>query len=114
MSNGRPLVKHGPLRRARVLKHGEPNALSVFGLRRIEHRPPHFTPVYFNLRVNEKQILDWVWEHLEGRFYYGDQYSRRENGQIDTQKCLAFEQAAEASMFALVLDQINHYKNLDF
>lgn len=89
-----------------MLKHNEANPLAVFGLREMDHCPPHFTRVNFDLRTKEKNISDWIWSNLEGRFWYGDVYWQQDDS-IGFQKCAAFEIAAEASMFALVVDQIN-------
>lgn len=91
-----------------MLKHGDINPLSVLGLRRLNHCPPHFERVEFDIKVQEKQIADWVWENLEGRFWIGYTY-RKENSNVVMQKCLAFELPAEASYFALFLDKINIY-----
>lgn len=76
--------------------------------------PPHFTRVFFALGTQEKHITDWIWENLEGRFYYGDYYSEKEGGAIDVQKVVAFEQPGEASLFALILDTVNKYDNSVF
>lgn len=92
-----------------MLKYGEPNPLSIFGLRKIEFCPPHFTKIIFDLRVNEKRILDWVYENLEGRFFYGEHYYRDSDGRVHSKKCLAFEEPAESSMFAIVVDTINKH-----
>lgn len=78
-------------------------------MRRVEHLPPHFTTVLFNQTTTEKQITDWIWENLEGRFFYGDYYSESDSGSLSTQKVAAFESSGEASMFALILDTINQY-----
>lgn len=93
-----------------MLKHNEANPLAVFGLRELEHCPPHFTQVQFELKCNQKAITDWIWVNLSGRFWFGDQYYKDSNNNVNTQKCVAFEIPGEASMFALVLDQINHYE----
>jgi len=90
-----------------MLKYNEVNPLAVFGLRELDHCPPHFTPVTFELKSPEKTISDWIWANLSGRFYYGDQYYRDSQYLVQGHRCAAFEIAAEASMFALVLDQIN-------
>lgn len=90
-----------------MLKYGEANPLVVFGLRQLEHCPPHFTPVDFKIRVQSKVISDWIWDNLSGRFYYGDYYYKTESGSVDLDKRVAFEIPGEASMFALILDQIN-------
>lgn len=92
-----------------MLKHNEVNPLAVFGLRELEHCPPHFSRVTFDLKVGEKAIKDWIWENVTGRFWVGDYYYKKESGSVAVQKCAAFEIPGEASMFALVLDQINKY-----
>lgn len=89
-----------------MLKYGEVNPLAVFGLRRVEHCPPHFTKVEFDLRTMEKTIADWIWANLSGRFYYGDMYYI-DGTSVAFHKCAAFEIPGEASMFGLILDQIN-------
>jgi hypothetical protein len=94
-----------------VLKYNQPNPLNVFGLRQLEHRPPHFTSISFDIRVGQKLITDWIWENLEGRFWIGETYYPTENGSVTFQKSVSFEHAAEASMFALMLDQINIPRN---
>lgn len=92
-----------------MLKHGEANPLAIFGLRQLEHCPPHFTHVDFDLVANEKTISDWVWTNLSGRFYFGDRYYKDSNQNVQFQKRIAFEIPGEASMFALMLDQINKH-----
>jgi hypothetical protein len=91
-----------------MLKHNEANPLTVFGLRELDHCPPHFTCVRFDLKTKEKDITDWIWTNLSGRFWVGDTYYQEED-RLNFQKCAAFEMASEASMFALILDQINAF-----
>lgn len=97
-----------------MLKHNEVNPLSVFGLRRVDHCPPHFVTVPFDLRVNEKAVSDWIWEHLSGRFYYGDFYTELDSGALHGQKLVAFEEPSEASYFALMIDTVNKPQGLVF
>jgi hypothetical protein len=92
-----------------VLKYGEVNKLEVFGLRELERCPPHFTKVQFDLKTSEKDISDWVWTNLTGRFWYGDYYYKTPDGSVAFSKLMAFELPGEASMFALILDQINKH-----
>ena len=96
-----------------MFKHGEVNPLSVFGLRRMEHCPPHFIKVAFDIYISDKIISDWIYENLTGRFYLGEQYSAIEESKNTTQffmqKLAAFEIPGEASMFALTLDTINQH-----
>lgn len=90
-----------------MLKHNEVNPLAVFGMRRMDHCPPHFTTIEFDLRGSLKNITDWIWEHLDGRFYVGDIYLDGNNNGIAMQKIAAFETPGEASYFSLILDTIN-------
>jgi len=93
-----------------MLKHNEVNPLAVFGIRELDFCPPHFTQVNFNLKAPEKSISDWIWSNLTGRFYFGDMYFKDDDNNVILQKCAAFELAGEASMFALVLDQLNKFE----
>lgn len=92
-----------------MLKHGEINPLNVFDLRRLNHCPPHFSKVIIkHLYVDPKKVTDWIYENLSGRFCmidYVDESDTGRSNQVD--KCVAFEEAGEASMFTLMIDQIN-------
>tara|TARA_R110000822_G_scaffold35128_2_gene99166 strand:+ start:1584 stop:1868 length:285 start_codon:yes stop_codon:yes gene_type:complete len=90
-----------------MLKHGEVNPINVHGLRRLEHWPPHFERVVFDIRTSQKSISDWIYENLEGRFWIGDTYNTTGGGSTSLNKCAAFEKHSEASYFSLVLDTIN-------
>jgi hypothetical protein len=63
----------------------------------------------FEPYATEKQITDWLYENLEGRFYVGNiDVARTPGGKpIDRNLLVAFELAAEASYFSLVLPSIN-------
>lgn len=93
-----------------MLKHQEVNPLAVFGLRRVEHCPPHFVQVTFDSRTTDKILTDWIYTHLDGRFFLGDWYTKEDNSSITMSKCVAFELPGEASYFALQLDQINQHE----
>lgn len=89
-----------------MIKHGEANPLNVHGLRQVDHCPPHFTPVMFDLYVNEKDIIDWLYENLSGRFYIG-QTDIEDNNTVVRKNKVAFEIPGEASYFSMMLPQIN-------
>lgn len=91
-----------------MLRDGEANPLTVHGLRELDFCPPHFVKVEFDIRCSRKQITDWIWENLEGRFWFGDWFSIGESGQLAMNTCAAFEIPGEATMFSLCLDQIQH------
>ena len=90
-----------------MLKHGEVNPLNVFGLRKLEHCPPHFEQVVFWPNVNEKHVSDWIYENLSGRFYVGYRDISQDNKPAQRHMVAAFEQASEASYFSLFLPQVN-------
>lgn len=76
----------------------ELNPLNVHGLRQITtHCPPHFTQVTFQSMINQKNITDWIWENLEGRFYVSSN-----DGNITA----AFELPNESTFFSLSLSAI--------
>lgn len=84
-----------------MLKHGEVNPLNVAGIRRTKTCPPHFVrvevPFSFDDKTN-KQLTDWIYENLEGRFCFGqDQHLT---------SYIGFEIHSEASYFALMQSQI--------
>lgn len=90
-----------------MLKHGEVNPLNVFGLRRLDHCPPHFECVRFDPYVQEKHVSDWVYANLVGRFYVGFVDQSQDNKLVNRQMIVAFELPSEASYFSLFLPQIN-------
>ncbi len=89
-----------------MLKHGEINPLNVLGLRQMDHCPPHFYRVLISLSCREKNIIDWVYENLQGRFWAGQAY----DDSSSTKFCVAFEIQSEASYFSLFLDQFNDWE----
>lgn len=95
-----------------MLKHGEVNPLNVFGMREMHHCPPHFAVVPFDLATSEKRITDWIYEHLAGRFFFGDHIFSDSEG-TKMQKCAAFEIHSEASYFSLFLDKVNTWNNAE-
>jgi len=63
----------------------------------------------FEPYATEKQITDWLYENLEGRFYVGNiDVARTPGGKpIDRNLLVAFELSSEASYFSLILPSIN-------
>lgn len=97
-----------------MLRNGEANPLTVHGLREMGHCPPHFVQVLFEIKVSQKSVQDWIWENFEGRFWIGDWFYVNDTGSAAMTTCAAFEIPGEASMFTLMLDQIqqSNYTNL--
>lgn len=85
------------------------NPLNANQLRVLDHCPPHFYVVDFDLVCHPKKITDWVYENLYGRYYYGEIVKTGTNSGYNIQKRIAFEIHSEASYFALMLGDINKF-----
>jgi len=92
-----------------MLKHGEANPLNIFSLRQLTHCPPHFEQVQFDLYTGSKDITDWIYENLEGRFYIGQINVTRSDSSKPTfiKTVVGFEHSSEATYFSMFLPQIN-------
>lgn len=88
-----------------MLKYGTINPLNVNGQRRLDFCPPHFERLYFDIKTTEKNIVLWILENLEGRFFIGDVTDNKH-----FRKCVAFENHPEKMIFALQLDIINKWQ----
>ncbi len=94
-----------------MLKDGTPNPLNVHQLREVVHLPPHFEQVIITLSgVTNKQIKDWLYENLQGRFYVGNIDVVADSGKVDRKQIVGFELHGEATYFSLVLPSLD--KNL--
>lgn len=93
-----------------TVKQYQPNPLNLFNLRRVEHCPPHFFAVDFDIVTGEKRISDWIWEHLGGRFYLGDIVVNQDQAR-GLKKRAAFEIHGEGTLFALQLGEINKFSH---
>lgn len=82
--------------------YDEPNPLAVHDLRELKHKAPHLEEIAFQLKCNEKNIVNWLYENTVGRFFV-------ETKPIDGRMSMivAFENHSESSFFALQLDMIN-------
>ncbi len=86
------------------------NPLNAHNLRILDHCPPHFFAVDFDLSSSPKKISDWIYENLSGRFYFGEIFVTNEHsGGTVMRRRAAFEIHSEASYFALVLTEINKF-----
>jgi len=82
------------------------NKLNAHSLRRVSHCPPHFQKIFFDLGTGEKNITDWIYENLDGRFYAQNMVMLA-NALSYMSFCVAFESHQEATYFSLFLIQIN-------
>jgi hypothetical protein len=97
-----------------MLKQGEPNPLNVHQLRQVNHCPPHFEKVIVDLpNIETKQITDWLYENLEGRFYVGivdavsTGWPHAESTGYERYVLVGFEIPSEATYFTLTLPTLD-------
>lgn len=65
--------------------------------RQLSTCPFHFVQITF--KGEERTVKSWIWENLSDRFFLNNRIA-------------AFENPAEASMFAMVKDQFADYKTI--
>ena len=88
------------------------NPLNVYNLRRVTNCcPPHFTTIGF-MCENTEAIFDWIYENLEGRFYFEPSRNDKSDSSLiglfqSDRYLLGFELNSEAVLIALQLDIIN-------
>lgn len=90
-----------------MIKNGEPNPLNIHNIRRLDYCSPHLEKVHFDGKVHDKIIIDWIYENLEGRFYYNDEIVEDGEHKLTTKRCAAFEIPYEASYFCFALETLN-------
>lgn len=83
----------------------EINPLNLFNLRRVGILPPHFVSINVALKIEAKDIENWIFQNLKNRFYSDtvvDLFAKQ--GKVHT---FGFEDPAELTFFALQLPEIN-------
>jgi hypothetical protein len=92
-----------------ALKHGKPNPLNYFDLRRVSFGAPHFkyiilersSPLYMD------QLNNWIYENLNNRYYIGRHLSLDNNNVIVYTTKVGFESEKELSFFTIACPYIN-------
>lgn len=86
-----------------ALKHGKPNPLNYFGLRRVDFAAPHFKYMsidkYSPLVV--KSIDQWIQTNLNNRYYIGQGIALDNNNTIVYTTRIGFESEKELSFFTI-------------
>jgi hypothetical protein len=85
-----------------ALKHGKVNPLNALELRKCDFPAHHF---YYTIipkftTVNYKNINDWVYQNLNGRYYIGQSLDLIDNN-ISYVLKIGFEQEKEVSFFKI-------------
>ncbi len=92
-----------------ALKHGKPNPLNYFKMRRVEFAAPHFK--YIILEKNSVARMEalnlWIYENLNSRYYIGQSLSLDNTNTIIYTTKVGFESEKELSFFTIACPYIN-------
>jgi hypothetical protein len=91
-----------------MIKTKAPNALNLFGIRRLNFPVEHFEsitmPIVYNM---ENSITKWIEHNLKGRFYITKVLSTVDN-HIEQCIQIGFEDAKELSYFTLACPHLKY------
>jgi hypothetical protein len=85
------------------LKHGKPNPLNYFDLRRVEFACPHFNYILID-KYNPtllKNIDLWIRHNLNNRYYLGQTIALDNTNTIVYNTSVGFESEKELSFFTI-------------
>jgi hypothetical protein len=91
-----------------ALKNGKPNPLNYFDLRRVEFAAPHFkytTIDRFNPSLT-KNINHWIRNHLNNRYYIGQNIALDHNNTFIYTTTIGFESEKELSFFTIACPHV--------
>jgi hypothetical protein len=86
-----------------ALKHGKPNPLNFFNLRRVDYLAPHFRSSTID-KYNPtllKNLDAWIKSNLNGRYYIGQGLSLDKTNTIVYTTVVGFETEKELSFFTI-------------
>lgn len=86
-----------------AIKHGKPNPLNYFDLRRVNFLSPHFRSTSIDkYSPNLIKSLDtWIKNNLTGRYYIGQGIALDHNNNIVYTTKIGFETEKELSFFTI-------------
>ena len=89
--------------RKQVHKLKEPNALNLFGIRRVHSLPPYFEAITIPYTYNiEDSLTKWITKNLKGKYYLEKTTDISVNSnKIETLMKVGFENSKELSYFML-------------
>lgn len=86
-----------------ALRHGKPNMLSFFKMRRVNFACPHFEYITLSntSAYNIDTIINWIEVNLNSRYYFEKGISLKSSNEIQYNLTLGFESPAELSIFTI-------------
>lgn len=86
-----------------AIKHGKPNPLNYFNLRRVNFLPPHFKTVTID-KYNPtliKGVDSWIKTNLNNRYYIGQGITLDHTNSFAYTTVIGFEVEKESSFFTI-------------
>ena len=92
-----------------ALKHGKPNPLNYFDLRRVSFAPPHFKYITLNKYTNDyvSKIDAWIYSNLNSRYFIGQTLELDISNSIVYATKVGFESEKELSFFTIACPHLN-------
>ena len=91
------------------MKLKTPNALNLFGIRRVEKAPQHFeyltVPITYN---TDASIAKWIETHMKHRFYIGRTLDIDSEDRVVPFLRIGFEEPKELSYFTLACPHLKY------
>jgi len=85
------------------------NPLDVLEIRRVDFCSPKFATANIEKSYNiEQAIVDWIEEHMTGRFYFGPNVILDEDNSLKSVYTVGFEQKKEMSYFMLACPHLKY------
>jgi hypothetical protein len=86
-----------------AIKHGKPNPLNYFDLRRVNFLSPHFKSMTIDKYTPAiiKSLDSWIKNNLTGRYYIGQGIALDNNNNIIYTTQIGFETEKELSFFTI-------------
>ena len=86
-----------------AIKHGKPNPLNYFDLRRVNFLSPHFKSTTIDKYTPPliKSLDTWIKNNLTGRYYIGQGIALDNNNNIIYTTQIGFETEKELSFFTI-------------
>lgn len=92
-----------------ALKHGKPNPLNYFNMRRVPYAPPHFKYIVLDKNFVDfgNKLHSWIYENLNSRYYLGQSLGLDSTNTIIYTTKIGFESEKELSFFTIACPFIN-------
>lgn len=86
-----------------AIKHGSPNALNYFQLRKVNYGPPQFEYITIDTYRSAavRNISAWIEENLNSRYYIGRTLVLDTTNTYVYNTCIGFENVKEKTVFLL-------------